>query len=110
MERNKMFRQLGAEIARDADQPRTLLLGDLNCTPWSVWFHSLLQESGLRDSAIGHGLWPTWYALPTILAGIPIDHALVGGQIEVLRRHVGPYLGSDHRPLTMDFRIRTSGG
>lgn len=106
MKRNLLFRELGAEVAGSGEQPRTILIGDLNCTPWSPWFKWLLRESGLRDSAIARGLWPTWYAFPTWLTSIPIDHALVGAQVEVLRREIGPDLGSDHRPLTVDLRLR----
>ncbi len=104
--RNAHFRTLSELIVDQADRPFSLVAGDLNCSPWSPYFKRFLSESGLSDSSIGHGLWPTWYALPTILASIPIDHVLVGPQIRVLRRSVGPDLGSDHRAVTLDFDVR----
>ncbi|MEM9586081.1 MAG: endonuclease/exonuclease/phosphatase family protein [Planctomycetota bacterium] len=99
---------MSAAARRVASQPpdRTILIGDLNCTPWSPQFQSLVEDSGLRDSAIGNGIHPTWYPFAATLGGLlglPIDHALVGNDVVVRQRHVGPAIGSDHRPLILDF-------
>ena len=102
--RNAQFAEVADAIRVDGSASHTLLAGDLNCTPWSPFFRQLLVQSGLRDSALGYGLWPTWYVLPTWLGGLPIDHVLVGNQVLIERRFVGPDLGSDHRAVVVDFR------
>ncbi|RYD30120.1 MAG: endonuclease/exonuclease/phosphatase family protein [Verrucomicrobiaceae bacterium] len=74
-----------------------LLMGDLNCTPFSPWFSRLLKRGGLRDSGEGFGLPPTWRSGVWFL---PIDHLLISKHWRTLDRcvHTGD-LGSDHRPL-----------
>lgn len=76
-----------------------IVVGDLNCTPWSPYFRRLLKNAGVRDSGLGRGLKPTWYRRGL---SIPIDHVLVGDKVKVLSREVGPDLGSDHRPVTVE--------
>ena len=84
--------------------PPTLLMGDLNVTSWSPNFVDLLEETGLRDGRKGFGVQPTWPGLPWPLR-IPIDHTLVSDDVEVVARRVGPDIGSDHRPVEIEFRI-----
>jgi len=96
-----------AEIARitSSGQPEPqVVLGDLNLTPFSVYFARLLKDGGLQDSALGFGLPPTWRA-GTPLA-IPIDHCLISPGLTVLERRIGPRLGSDHSPLIVRLGIR----
>ena len=96
--RNEIL-ELAASLA-EAEGSR-LLIGDLNCTPWSPHFRALCRATGLRDSALGHGVQATWFprSLPI---GIPIDHVLVSEDIRIESREVGPNLGSDHRPVVVD--------
>ncbi len=82
----------------------TLLIGDFNLTQFSPIFADLLQVSGLRDTAIGHGLPPTWMRAIPVFA-IPIDQALVTPGITVVDRWTGPSLGSDHVPLLVTFSL-----
>lgn len=102
--RNAAFAGLARAVAQ-AEPERTIVAGDLNCSPWSPWFGKLLRESGLRDSAAGRGLGSTWYPLPWALplCGLPIDHVLVGDEIGVTGRAIGPDIGSDHRAVIVDF-------
>lgn len=89
-----------------AAQPRpVLLIGDLNTTPWSPWFSSLVDHSGLKNSMKGFGFQPTW---PTGMPWmkIPLDHMLHSEEIVIHNRMVGPDVGSDHRPVIVDFSIR----
>ena len=101
----------GRQLAGIPDELRgvegaTMVLGDLNCTPWSHHFTDLLEATGLRDSTIGFGVQPTWPAIPALMPmAIPIDHALVSDQIAVLDRRVGPAIGSDHWPLFLDLAL-----
>ena len=100
--RNVAFENLAAEV-RTTVPERTIVAGDLNCTAWSVHFSDLLKNSQLSDSSLGQGLGISWIPIPIKLLGLPIDHVLVGAKIHVVRRRVGPYLGSDHRAVVVDF-------
>jgi len=97
--RNQHLAGLGAFAAK-LPSP-TIVVGDLNCSPWSPWFHQLEADSGLRDSTRGHGVQLSWpVGLPVI--GVPIDHCLVSPSIQVIRRRLGPNVGSDHYPLVVE--------
>ena len=98
--RNEQLAKLPRWV-RGASSP-VLLLGDLNCSPWSPSFSRLLRESGLKDSARGRGVQPTWPSNNFFLR-IPLDHCLYSPAITVVRREVGPAVGSDHFPLIVDF-------
>lgn len=92
--------EIAARLASAAVGP-VVLLGDLNCTPWSPAFDRLLAAARLRDSGRGRGLHPTWFsAVPFV--GLPIDHVLVGPGVGVRGRHVGPDIGSDHFAVVAD--------
>lgn len=82
-----------------------ILLGDMNVTPWSHHFKQLLKNTNLTDSTLGNGYQPTWFTqFP--LSGIPIDHFLYTSQsIEVIDKKTGIDVGSDHRPVIVDFKI-----
>jgi len=81
-----------------------LLVGDLNATPWSFPFRQLLDHTGLRDSAKGHGVQPTWPNNNFFLR-VPIDHCLHSSEIIVTDRRIGEDVSSDHYPLIVDFKI-----
>ena len=101
--RNDQLAQLLDWVHR-ATSP-VLLLGDLNVTPWSPYFRRLLRESGLRNSAQGRGVCPTWPAFIPLLR-IPIDHCLHSPGIGIAHRQTGPDVGSDHFPVVVDFVLR----
>jgi endonuclease/exonuclease/phosphatase (EEP) superfamily protein YafD len=81
-----------------------LLVGDLNMTSWSPHFKDLIRMSGLRDSRQGFGLQKTWPTDRPLLM-IPIDHILVSAGVIVQSRRTGPFNGSDHLPVIMDFTL-----
>lgn len=99
--RNEQLSRLPSVM--DASRPR-LLLGDLNATPWDPFYQQLLTESGLRDSSRGYGWQPTWPAQVPVLY-LPLDHCFHSADIAIINRKVGPYGGSDHRPLIVDFAL-----
>lgn len=82
-----------------------LLLGDLNVSPWSPHFRRLLKRTGLRDSAKGRGVQPSWPAGNPLL-WIPIDHCLYSREVTILQRTIGPDVGSDHYPVIVDMALR----
>lgn len=107
----------GAAYARDRDaQLRAIaefvaasplpcvVAGDLNATPWSAAFRDLVARSGLRDTALGRGVQATWNARAWA-PRIPIDHVLAPPGTAILRRAVGPDVGSDHFPVEAELRL-----
>lgn len=100
--RNEWMERVGKLIG-EKDGAR-IVMGDLNCTPWSPHFRKLLRDGHLADASRGWKYQPTWESGFSWLA-IPIDHCLVSEDIAVLRRSVGPDIGSDHRAVTVDVAI-----
>jgi endonuclease/exonuclease/phosphatase (EEP) superfamily protein YafD len=100
--RNEQLTNINAFIQTLAGP--VVLAGDLNSTSWSPNFRDFVRRAGLRDSRNGFGNQPTH---PGRLApiGIAIDHVLVTPDISVRARSVGPYIGSDHRPVIVDLVI-----
>ncbi len=92
-----------AELANRSDNP-FIVLGDFNITPWSIHFQRFLEESELIDSSIERSFFPTW---PAGFAPfwITIDHFLYSRNIRVLAKRIGPSIGSDHYPFTVDFIV-----
>jgi endonuclease/exonuclease/phosphatase (EEP) superfamily protein YafD len=85
-----------------------IVLADFNFTPWSPLHRKFLRETGLRDAQWGFGVQPTWpaYYPPMFM---PIDCAFVSAEIAVLKYEIGPYVGSDHFPVIIDFAIKEGG-
>lgn len=99
-DRNEQLANIAQFVAQQK-QP-VVLLGDLNITPWSPYFGDLVRDSGLRDTQHGQGLQPSWPWLPWPCR-IPIDHALVSKEVQVIDRRLGPNIGSDHLPVVLEF-------
>ena len=101
--RDRVLDAAASEVA--AKEVDSVLLGDLNLTPYAQAYARLLEQSGLRD-AFGDRLWrPTWRAGLWPLA-LPIDHVLVPASSCVIRTEIGPSIGSDHRPVLVTLRRR----
>jgi len=103
--RNHHMQKLAERIAVVSTETETIVAGDFNMTPWSPHFRDFLAIAQLEDSAKGRGVKPTWYALPSFCFGVPIDHICFSSGVNIDERGVGPDLGSDHRPVWVDFRI-----
>jgi endonuclease/exonuclease/phosphatase (EEP) superfamily protein YafD len=88
-----------AEAALAEDD--VVVLGALGCAPWSPPMRDLLGQGRLRDARDGFGVLPTWPAACPWL-GLPLDHGLVAGAVQVRRCRVGPDLGGGHLPLVID--------
>ncbi|MBL8015603.1 MAG: endonuclease/exonuclease/phosphatase family protein, partial [Candidatus Doudnabacteria bacterium] len=56
--RNKQLHETAIFVGR-LHQP-VILMGDLNCSPWSVYYKAFLKNSGLKDSQMGFGIQPSW--------------------------------------------------
>ena len=101
--RDARLEEVGDVLA--ANGGARLLLGDLNCSPWSPVFRRLVRDAKLRDSGRWRGWSPTWNRGISWLS-IPIDHCLISEEIGVARREVGPDVGSDHRGVAVDIFFR----
>lgn len=96
-----------AALARRVRRGRpTLVVGDLNATPWSRPLRRLRADAGLVDSLAGHGVQPSWPAELPWIARIPIDHVLHSAHLVTEARALGRYVGSDHRPVFARLALR----
>ncbi|MFD2265401.1 endonuclease/exonuclease/phosphatase family protein [Lacibacterium aquatile] len=96
---------LAKEKAWSGSHGPVVLIGDLNTTPWSENFARLTrpEEYFLSDGSRGHGPQTTFLSrFP--LFGLPIDHVLVANA-GVIDRRIGPDVGSDHLPVTVDVQL-----
>jgi len=101
--RNRQFREAAA-LMKDISGTK-LIIGDLNITMWSPYFVDLISSSSLRDARLGFGLRTSWpNPLPSFLR-LPIDHCLVGNDVQVDNIQTGESIGSDHRPLIIDLSL-----
>ncbi|MEM6756095.1 MAG: endonuclease/exonuclease/phosphatase family protein [Planctomycetota bacterium] len=103
---SKTMRWLGELAAEQTGKPEieaVVVAGDLNATPFSHAWPSLVDKAGLINSQRGHGWGATWpdHVVPFGL-GIPIDHVLHSASLTTLDRQVGPSLGSDHHAVIVD--------
>lgn len=98
-------RQLEALAERTAAHPRTsVVLGDLNVTPWSPHFPRLLKHGQLLRAHPGWGVFATWQVDQPWFS-LPLDHCLVSPNLPIQRLEVGPDVGSDHRPLIVELAV-----
>lgn len=82
-----------------------IVVGDFNATPWSYPFRRLMATTDLSNSESGFGLDLSYPANGNLLLRIPIDHLLHSDDLAVVDRRLGPAMGSDHFPLTVDLAL-----
>ncbi|GAB5409607.1 MAG: hypothetical protein BalsKO_19720 [Balneolaceae bacterium] len=97
--RNKQFKSISKFV--DAYSSELIVIGDLNSTKFSPNFDLLYKSGKLRDSREGFGLQPTWNAQWSLIS-ITLDDVLVTNGIQILDRGIGPNIGSDHLPVTIE--------
>ena len=93
-----------AKYVADAED-LVLVAGDFNVTPWSPSYKKMIRASGLKNARRGFGIKPTWAGIPSPVALLPLDHVLLSPEIAVKSLRVGPRIGSDHRPLIVEFAV-----
>lgn len=96
-----ILRRLASQIKHD-DRP-TILVGDLNATPFSRHL-SLFDQAGLRDVMHGRGAYRTWNANTNWLR-FKIDYIFYKGGIAPREAGVLGPIGSDHFPLFSVFSV-----
>ena len=100
--RNDQLDAMASIAAREGGP--AVFMGDLNATPWSPYFKDFAAAAGLKNSAEGFGLFPSWPAhMPSLR--IPIDHCLNSGGVSVTKVFTGRFIGSDHFPIIVDFMV-----
>jgi endonuclease/exonuclease/phosphatase (EEP) superfamily protein YafD len=92
-----------AEITRlvNAETLPTVVVGDLEASPWSHAFRHLESEASLTNSLRGYGIQATWPADRWAFFRIPVDHLLHSSELTTVDRYLGPSLGVDHRPIVV---------
>lgn len=91
-----------ARLAAAQPDATPVVVGDFNVTPWSPYFKHFIDSSGLRDTRAPNRLDPTWPVLfGSARLGLAIDHSFAHPSLRVVKRTVGPDLGSDHLPVTV---------
>jgi endonuclease/exonuclease/phosphatase (EEP) superfamily protein YafD len=88
-----------------AEEPN-LLVGDLNLSPWSPRFATILKAGSLVDASLGYGIETTLAPLPTWLGGVKVDHVLCDQSIRVLNYRVTSSANSDHKLVSVDFVVQ----
>lgn len=102
--RNQHLRQLADRVRHPEpafDEIPTIVVGDLNLTPWSPFFRDFELASGLRRTQHPANMKPTWYVLPFFPLGLSLDHVFISEDLSCWTRHVGGPIGSDHRSVTV---------
>jgi endonuclease/exonuclease/phosphatase (EEP) superfamily protein YafD len=98
------------KFVRGLSQP-TILVGDLNLTPWSPYYRHFISETKLHNTRLGYGILPSWprsathvhfphWIIPFV--NIPIDHCLVSKDFKVANIYTGANANSDHASLVTD--------
>ena len=97
------------EYIADLKQP-VIVMGDLNVSMWSPFYHSMIKRSGLHNARQGFGILPTQSTLAPQFAALaaPIDHCLVSSEIQVKNFKLGQAIGSDHLPIVAELLIPQS--
>ncbi len=97
--RDSLFTELAERVA--GETMPVIVIGDFNASPWSYAFREFTAETDLINSQNGYGLSATWpTGFPLVL--VPLDHMLHSDGLTTVGREVGPDLGSDHLPLTVE--------
>ena len=111
--RNEQLREISHLMSHQGSR---ILLGDFNCTPWSPHFVDVLRAADVTPAGYGRGLRPTWYRraraygplLKTWVFALKLDHVLLSDDLRAVNHLIGPCLGSDHRPIIVDFARKRS--
>ena len=98
-DRYTYFKEIEKIIARNTGSK--IIMGDFNTVPWDSRFVKFLKTINMRSTLINHGYKVTWpsYFLPM---GIPMDHILISNDLNYKDLTVGPDVGSDHYPISIN--------
>ncbi len=104
----EQFEHLASFLKANATAP-TLLAGDMNASVFSALLRDFADTSGLKPVSGLIATWPQRFRqigyLKLPLLQLDIDHFFVNPDMKILRKWRGRDLGSDHRPLLMEFQL-----
>ena len=92
-----------AEVGRmvNTETIPTVIVGNMEATPWSHAFRDLVASSELINSLDGFRIQATWPADQWAFFRMPIDHLLHTDELTTIDRNLGPTFGVDHRPIVV---------
>lgn len=101
--RNQKLEHIARKAAAQP-QATPIVAGDFNLTPWSPHFKNFIADSGLRDARTPRRFDHTWpVTFNNAHIGLALDHSFAHPALTMLKRAIGPDLGSDHLPVTITF-------
>jgi endonuclease/exonuclease/phosphatase (EEP) superfamily protein YafD len=83
------------------DRRSVLLVGDFNSDMSGYMLKAIARDYALTPLPALRGTWPS--PLPALLR-LNLDNAFSGADWSMSNRHIGPDVGSDHRPIVFDLR------
>lgn len=99
--RNEQLQEMEAWVSENRNNP-IVIMGDFNASPWSHPLKSILKKHKLIHTKPNKcGTWPSLLGE----FGIPIDHILTKNVTANQNGHIGPHLGSDHRPVHAEIQL-----
>jgi len=104
--RNEHLKELSMAI--HTTENLQLVFGDLNLPPYSRFFRSFLERSGLQmglSEMIPPGTWPT--GLPFLFS--PVDYVILDQRLSLLQWERGADMGSDHLPIFFEVGMEHTG-
>lgn len=78
-----------------------LVVGDFNAVTWGATVSALVEKTNVAPIPS----WGTWMAAMPAPLRLPIDQAMVSSGFQCATKSIGPALGSDHRPIIVDFAL-----
>jgi len=94
-----------AAAARSQFGERVAVCGDFNTPPWSGPLRDFASDARLHDLYGGRAWagysWPTW----GFILRVPLDNCFTSSGLAATAYRDGPDVGSDHRPLVVDFGV-----
>lgn len=79
------------------------VIGDLNTTPAGPVLTAMRRAFGFRRA--GAGLFSTTWMAPVFGLGLTLDHICVSTHCAARFYEIGPFIGSDHRPIFAEIVI-----
>lgn len=104
--RNGEIKQAMAEGAMD-DGP-AVVVGDFNATPWSPVLNRAAHS--VKFHRVSGGVWRSTWLTRFPLFGLTLDNIYVSQDVERRGVRVGPFIGSDHRPISAEIAVENTSG